>query len=229
MPPVIHIPPQPITKFPVSCPLSCTESYQDNAPLLPQNGDGVLVDCDRDRFGHGDLALGPPLILHVNLKGRKGVGPCAALNQGVGAVALEVKGEAVKGEIVRVADHMASPAPLGGQSMAPLDAIHHTALFARATGGTLALNDAAHLANAPLLAEAVDVEGLARLVVEALVDAAALGDGHTLVVAQNVALVALAALPAFGGAEDGVEEAAACHGAVAGAYFVVAVGGTVWL
>lgn len=201
--------------------------HQDNAPLFPQNGNGVFIGCDRHCLSNRDFAPGPPLVLHLDLKRWKGVCARAALDKGVGAVALEVKCEAVKGVIVRVTGHMARPTHPLCLSVALLDTVHHTAVFVRTTGSMLALNDATKLANAPLLAETVDIEGLSCLVVEPLVDTATLGDGNALIAAQNVTFVALTALAALRGADDWVEEVTACHRAAAGAHFIVAVCGAV--
>lgn len=107
--------------------------------------------------------------------------------------------------------------------MALLDTIHHTTFLVRTTGGTVAVHDATYLAYTSLLAESVEIERVTRLVIEALVDTATLGDGNTLVTTQNITFIAFASLVASSSARYWVKEAETRHWAIAGADFIAAV------
>ena len=188
-----------------------------------------MIGCDRHSFGYRDLSLGPPLVLHIDREGGDRTLARAALGQYVRAVALEVKGGAIKGYVMWVPGHMASPSPLGSKRVACLDAIDQPAFLVWTTGRTMAFHDSTHLAYTLLLAEPVDIERIPSLIIEALVDAATLGDGNTLVTAQDKAFIAFTSLVALGSTRHRIEEAATCHGTVAGTHFVVAICGAVRL
>lgn len=99
---------------------------------------------------------------------------CTAPCQRISAVALKVKGGAIKGDVVGVSSYMTGPTLLGSLGVALLDTFHHTALLVGCTGGTVALHDTTDVASASLLAKSIDKERLTRLVVETLVDTATL-------------------------------------------------------
>lgn len=190
--------------------------YHDISPLAACQGQGVPVDFNGQCLDAGDFPLLPGVLLDFHNKGFDVV-TGTGLREGVGTGARDVESHPVERDIVAVTGGHTGLEHGGRALEDPIDDF----AFAASGASFLAGDSTAGLALTFLLLGGE--EGLLRLVVEALVEASALGHGDALVAAVHETFVAdtalLALLRAF---QPGVEAAAGLP-AVLRADLVVAV------
>lgn len=221
----IHSEPQvshaQITFYPRRHPLRFRSCSHLDLPLILFQPQGEVSHPDSDHPGHTDFPVVP---LHILLQDSKLVqarpGP-TCLSQHVHTGAHEIKPAAVEGGVVRVSRRLA-----GGRahSHAAQGATRWLAGLVRAAGGRLTGHQAALLAVAKGIAPRSRIEGLARRVIDALVQAATGGEGQAGLTIERKALITHAALVAVGATAPRHREVSAGQRAATGTQLVVTVG-----
>lgn len=209
--------------IPPTGPLPCrfrSCSHRD-LPVQLLQPHGEVRHLDSDHFGRTDIPIVP---LHILLEDAEllqaGLGPEAA-SQHVHTGAHEVEVAAIKGGVMGVSRCLA-----GGRahSHTAQPATGWLADLVWATGGVFTGYLATFMAVANGIAVWSGIEGLAWRVVDALVHAAAGGQGHAGVTTEHEALVAHAALVAVEAAAPRHWKVSTGQRAVVGTGLVVTVG-----
>lgn len=111
-------------------------TYRDLPPVPFLHSDGIAISRDHHRPGQCHMAVAGTLVLHHYIEVLQPSSPTTDFGQSVSAGSLEVKGLAIKAEVVGVAGHGALALTF---SIAANDATLHTAFLTSAAAGFLAL------------------------------------------------------------------------------------------